>query len=81
MSESEFITVPAGSRPTRCRGASCGATIYYVERPKMRKGQPVPGQTARIPVHCDVPGGATPDSLSEGRGVSHFTDCPDASRF
>lgn len=80
MSE-DLIPVPAGARPSRCRGENCGRTIYYVERPKMRKGQPVPGQTARIPVDCDVPGGSSPDSLSEGRGVNHFTNCVDARGF
>ena len=81
MSNTDFIAVPKGTRPARCRGANCGATIYYVERPKMRKGEPVPGQTARIPVHCDVDGGATPDDVTDGRGVNHFTDCVDAGRF
>lgn len=81
MATPEFITVPKGSKASRCRGNTCGAAIYWVERPKMRKGQPVPGQTARVPVHCDVEGGSTPDDLSEGRGVNHFTDCPDAGSF
>ena len=81
MADAELITVPAGTKPARCRGESCGETIYYVERPKMRKGQPVPGQTSRIPVHCDVSGGSTPDSLTDGKGVNHFTDCVDAGEF
>lgn len=81
MADAELIAVPAGTKPSRCRGPNCGATIYYVERPKMRKGQPVPGQTSRIPVHCDVPGGSSPDDLSPGAGINHFQDCPDAGAF
>lgn len=81
MADSELTTVPAGTKPARCRGETCTATIYWVERPKMRKGQPVTGQTSRIPVHCDVPGGRSPDDLSPGAGVNHFTDCPDHASF
>lgn len=81
MPDVELITVPKGSRGSQCRGPNCRKTIYWVERPKMRKGQPVPGQTARVPVDCDVDGGSSPDSLSEGRGVNHFTNCVDAKNF
>lgn len=77
----EFITVPAGTKESRGRAAACRAPIYWVERPKMRKGQPVPGQTARSPVDCAVLGGQEPDSLSSGRGVSHFTTCEAADEF
>ncbi len=77
----EFILVPAGTPESRCRAAVCRAPIYWVERPKMRNGQPVPRQTARIPVDCAVVGGQEPDSLSSGRGVNHFTTCVAADEF
>lgn len=83
-----FIKVPAGSRPTRCNGPRCGAMIYFVHNP-------VSGRM--VPVTCDVDGGKRPSESKErgqldafssgealvydGRGVSHFTDCPDADRF
>lgn len=77
----EFITVPAGTKESRCRAASCRAPIYWVERPRMSKGQPVPGQTSRVPVDCSVLGGDAPDSLTSGRGVNHFTTCVAADDF
>lgn len=73
----EFITVPKDARATRCRGADCGEVVYWVERP--RAGAK-PG-VVRIPVHCDVPGGVEPDAFTEGKGVNHFTDCPNARDF
>lgn len=77
----QWETVPKGTEAATCRGhkrpgGTCKATIYYVERP--RKGKP---GTARVPVDCSVPGGSTPDSLSDGKGVNHFTNCPDAGNF
>lgn len=82
-----FVTVPAGSSPSLCRGPNCGATIYWV-----RNGY---GAT---PVDCDVEGGRRPsetkdtdqgDFLSphgvadvhDGQGVNHFTNCVDAELF
>ena len=77
----EMIAVPKGTPASRCRAEACRQEIYWVERPKMRKGQPVPGQTARIPVDCAVDGGQTPDSLQDGRGVNHFGTCVAANEF
>jgi hypothetical protein len=73
--------VPKGTRATVCTGhrkpgGTCRAQIYWIERPRVGK----PG-TARVPVDCDVPGGSTPDAMNGGRGVSHFTTCPDAGNF
>lgn len=81
MAETRWETVPKGTRAATCQGhrkagGTCRATIYWIERPRVGK----PG-TARIPVDCDVDGGATPDSMNDGKGVSHFTTCPDAKNF
>lgn len=81
-----FITVPAGTKPTTCRGPNCHATMYWA-----RDG----GRA--IPVDCDVEGGKRPSESAErgqldafsqteapvydGKGVSHFATCPDADRF
>jgi hypothetical protein len=83
-----FLTVPAGTRPTHCRGQSCNALIYFVVNPKT--GRPTP-------VDCDVEGGKRPSESKElgqldmltggeaevydGRGCSHFLTCSDADQF
>jgi hypothetical protein len=54
----------------------CYAHVYWIERPRSGK----PG-TYRMPVDCDVVGAAHPDSLTDGRGVNHFTTCPNANDF
>lgn len=84
---SRFHTVPAGTKPSQCNGSTCRATIYWIRTPEGRA----------IPIDCDVEGGEPPsdtndrnqlDAFSggsafvfEGRGVSHFTTCPDADEF
>lgn len=81
-----MIIVPKGTRPSRCRGATCGRTdIYWVEqRSQAKKYATVPENkrpTVRIPVDCAVPGGSEPDSLSAGKGETHFGTCPDSNDF
>lgn len=78
----QWITIPAGSSPSVCRGPTCGATIYWA-----RSG------FGPIPVDCDVDGGQRPSETAQmdvfgdpvdvhgGRGVSHFATCPDADLF
>lgn len=84
-----FLTVPAGTRPSVCRGPTCGATMFWVSI-----------RNRAVPVHCDVEGGVRPSSRvidplqgglfassegpeasHDGRGVNHFEDCPDAEHF
>lgn len=88
LSRATWYAVPAGTQPTKCRGQSCQATIYFAPNPA----------TGRVtPIDCDVPGGTRPsdtndrsqlDMLSggdadvhDGRGVSHFLTCADADQF
>jgi hypothetical protein len=73
-------TVPAGTPRANCRHPNCRAPIYWIERPRMRMGKPI-GGVARVPVDCDVEGGALPDSMNPGRGVNHFTTCEAADEF
>lgn len=83
----QFYTVPAGTPSTRCKGPTCQATIFFITSP--RSGRP-------LPIHCDVDGGRRPSmtndrsqldafdggaEIHDGRGVSHFADCPDAEPF
>lgn len=83
-----WYTVPAGARPSHCRGTSCNALIWWATNPATGRA---------VPIDCDVEGGKRPseskdagqlDMLSggeaavyDGRGVSHFTTCNDADQF
>jgi hypothetical protein len=83
----KLFAVPAGSKSTRCNGATCTAEIYFVRNDRTGR---------MMPVHCDVEGGRRPSEKvdpaqldafgasaqeRDGVGVSHFTDCPDANQF
>ena len=65
----QFLTVPAGTSWSKCP-RRCGAEVYWIER-KRESGV----WTVRIPVDCAVMGGSSPDGLSSGRGVNHFSLC------
>lgn len=77
----QWETVPHNTPASTCtgkrRGGTCEQTVYWIERPK-KGGKP---GMARIPVDCDVEGGQSPDSLQDGRGVSHFQTCDDVGKF
>lgn len=79
--EVQMETVPAGTRPSVCRASQCRATIYWIQREQMKKGQPVPGTIAKIPVDCAVLGGENPTTLAPGRGANHYTTCVAAGQF
>jgi hypothetical protein len=74
----QWFTVPAGTPASECRG--CKATVYWI----------VTENDRRMPVNCDVPGGTRPirfpsssgaTLMDNGRGLSHFADCPNWERF
>ncbi len=78
----KFRIVPKGTPASTCTGhrkpgGSCTAEIYWIDRPRDggRAGM------VREPIDCDVEGGVTPDSLTDGLGVTHFSTCVDASNF
>ena len=65
-----YLTVPAGARPTNCRG--CDALIYFIKN----------AADKWVPVDCQADAQcAPPTAMSEGVGVSHFGNCPEADRF
>ncbi|HVX38776.1 MAG TPA: hypothetical protein VHB25_04305 [Gemmatimonadaceae bacterium] len=83
----KFYTVPAGTRSSQCNGSTCRAVIYWIENPDTGR---------KIPIDCDVEGGESPSETNDrrqrdmfagsafvhdGRGVSHFTTCPDVGEF
>ena len=80
-----WITIPAGTSPSKCRGPNCRATIYWAR-----------GAAGAVPGDCDVEGGRRPSETNDaaqadifsgtadvhaGRGVSHFATCVDADLF
>lgn len=85
-----FFDVPAGTKPTMCRGSTCGRLFYYWVRG-------ING--VAIPVDCNVPGGLKPSEHAndpsqqslfgeapaerhhDGKGVRHHTVCPDVEEF
>lgn len=67
-----MLDVPAGTPPQLCKGAACGATIYWIETAKR----------GRMPVDCRTEhGGTPPTSSAPGRGIAHWITCPDRARF
>lgn len=86
MAES-YIRIPARTQPTPCRG--CGEAIYFVTDARTRRPHPVSVacRGCRAPeremTERDERTGTETVVRAEadGRGVSHFTDCPAADRF
>lgn len=70
MTTPKFYDVPAGTRPSECRGKTCRAPIYWIKN----------GEKS-LPVDCDVDGGYEPTDRDVGSGVSHFTTCEDVRQF
>lgn len=66
---SHLIPIPARTPQTHC--SSCGQAIYFAPHPAT--GRPHPISTA----HEDA---EEPTPFSDGRGISHFTDCPTADQ-
>ena len=85
---SKFFIVPAGTKASFCRGATCGKRMYWITNPATGR---------MVPIDCDVEGGQLPSEHAkdpaqeslfgdkvehhDGRGVSHFQTCPDANQF
>lgn len=65
-----FYDVPHNAHGATCR--YCGkAFVYFVAMPSGKK----------MPVNCHVEGGQYPISgQREGKGISHFIDCPGADK-
>jgi hypothetical protein len=84
----QFFEIPAGAKPTMCKGSTCNRTFYWVRLPN----------GVAIPVDVDVPGGVKPSEHAndptqeslfatekvehhDGRGVRHHSVCPDVDEF
>lgn len=80
MRPAPLFLIPLGTAPARCR--SCGAVVYFIRTPRGKL----------MPVSIDAEGCRAPDTFPEGqrnlfggvdspapgRGVSHFSNCPQA---
>lgn len=75
----QWETVPAGAQMRPCTG--CKARLFWITRPSTAKKGKNVGKMVKVPVHCAVTGGKEPTQTSDGLGVNHFGDCPNASRF
>lgn len=65
------IRIPAGTKPTACRGDSCtNARVYFVDN------KPV-----SVEPYGANPPAVEPTATEDGAGISHFADCPDAVSF
>lgn len=78
-----YFDIPLGTPLSRCR--SCGQPVYFITT-KRGKLMPVSiaAEGCRAPDtfpegQLNVFGGA--DTPQAGRGISHFSDCPDAQAW
>lgn len=71
MKTPAFYEIPAGAKPTGCRGKDCTISVYWGKTPA---GRP-------IPLSCEREGSQHPTAVAPGRGVSHHIDCPNADDF
>lgn len=68
MPTSLIIPIPAGTGASQC--SSCRQTIFWAPHPSTGKKHPVS-------IECGF--GRAPSNVADGRGVSHFSDCPNAN--
>ena len=86
MGSHPIYAVPAGTKPSTCRGSSCGARIYWItvgERKipadcDSRHGGTAPSEAAD-PAQESLFGGTT--AIHDGAGIHHRRVCPNAEDF
>lgn len=67
-----FVDIPMGTPVKACRGARCGAAVYWVRTLGGR----------RMPIDVSsVAGCVVPTESASGRGVAHWGHCPDRDQF
>jgi hypothetical protein len=69
MPEKKMIVIPARTSKSKCR--SCGQLIYWAPHPASGRAHPV---------SVDDDDAVEPTGLLEGKGISHFADCPNADQ-
>lgn len=76
--------VPAGTDPEWCKGKDCNKPIYWIGHTRTEKDKKTGGEKTRrvlMPVDCHVEGGELPNAHADGKGVNHYTTCPNAGDF
>ena len=82
-----LIAIPWDTPPTTCRG--CGESIYFVTDARTRQRHPVSVACARcVPPRREATERDPTTGMEvvtaerrDGRGISHFANCPAADRF
>jgi hypothetical protein len=62
-----FFTIPARTSRSTCR--SCAAMIFFI-----RNG------SSWMPISTAIRDAVEPGQAKDGRGISHFVDCPEADK-
>lgn len=65
----KWLPIPAKTQRSKCR--FCPEMIYWAPHPSTQNSHPISVQ---------VDGSEPPTADTEGRGVSHFSNCPGADR-
>lgn len=65
------ILIPRGTKASQCRGARCdNREVYFVGN-----------RIVSIRPYLNNPAGVAPTETTDGIGIDHHADCPDASSF
>lgn len=67
-----LIPIPAGAQMKRCEGKDCGRVFYWAPHPKTGRNHPV---------SIDHASAKAPTATTDGVGVSHYGNCPNANDF
>lgn len=73
----QLFTIPAGTKSSSC--SACQAVIYRVGKQPLRAVQRCYYLAKRVTI--DTPDAVPPSLEKDGKGFSHFIDCPNAAQF
>lgn len=73
----QLFVIPAGTKQSTC--SACQAIIYRVGKQPLRAVQTCRYIAKRTSI--DVPDAVPPSLSKDGKGFSHFIDCPNAADF
>ena len=68
MRDPQFLTIPRGTEHTKCRWCR-RADVYWITT----------ASGAKLAVDAEVPGGIEPGLAQLGRGIAHFSTCPEST--
>lgn len=73
----KLFVIPAGTKVTAC--SKCQAPLYFVGKMPLRAVPKCFHAGKRVTI--DTPDAVPPSLSKEGKGFSHFIDCPNANDF